>query len=304
MQRFSVVVAMRDTPREREFAKKAIPSAIALNPSELVVGIDDDPDAADLTEYIRSQTGGFTNLRIVRVPRSSEWRFPLANVIWHCYKACSNNHMLVFDIDTILRPTVMKGLSLVGRENVAVVSFTKRILCRTVGDHIRYITYRLRVRRSSYVFAGIYWVWRPYYFDAVDRDGMSKIANGIDSYMVHAINRDGRYSILTLKDIGVTCMDYENEYYPWRQFSDGVYLGANSPRNPIARARFTVHVLHSTIALNERWKWRGFRWAARHPDSPACQAARRVDDVNEWAMYGGSRFFKNMDWERRGTGYI
>lgn len=294
---------MRDTPRERKFAKKAIPSAIALNPSEMVVGIDDGPGAADLSEYIRSQAGGFTNLRIVSVPRSPEWRFTLANVIWHCYKACNNDRVLVFDIDTILRPAVLKGRELVGRDSVAVVSFTKRILCRTAGDHIRYMSYRWRVRRSSYVFAGIYWIWRPHYFDAVDRDGLSKIANGIDAYMVQAVKRDGRYSVLTLKDIGVTCMDYENEYYPWRQFSDGVYWGANEPRSPIARAKFTAHMLHNMIALNERWKWRGFRWAARHRNSPACQAARRAADVNEWSMYGGSKFFKDMDWERQGTGF-
>ena len=303
MQRFSVVVAMRDTPREREFAKKAIPSAIALNPSEMVVGIDDGPNAADLAEYIRSQAGGFTNLRIVTVPRSSEWRLSLANVIWNCYKACGNNRVLVFDIDTILRPTVLKGRELVGHENVAVVSFTKRLFCRTVGDYIRYASYRLRVLRSSYVFAGTYWIWRPYYFNAVDRDGMSKIVNGIDSYMIYAINRDGRYSILTLKDVGVKCLDYENQFYPWRQFADGVYWGANSGTKPIVRAVYMARIMYYTIAYNERWMWRGYRWAIRNYNSTACQAARRAVDVNEWAIHGGSHFFKDIGWERQGTGY-
>ena len=37
---FTIVVAFRDTPRERAFAEKSIPSAIALGPDELVVGID------------------------------------------------------------------------------------------------------------------------------------------------------------------------------------------------------------------------------------------------------------------------
>lgn len=303
MQRFSVVVAMRDTPNEREFARNAIPAAIALNPSEMIVGIDDGPNADDLTEYIRSQAGNFENLRVVNVPPSSEWRFPLANVIWHCYKACNNNPILVFDIDTILRPTVIKGLELIGRDNVAVVSFTKRLFCRTVGDYIRYMSYRLSVMRSSYVFAGTYWVWRPYYFDAVDRDGMSKIINGFDAYMIYAINKDGRYSITTLKDVGVKCLDYENEYYPWRQFADGVYWGANSHNKLIPRIAYTVRMLQHIVLYNKRWMWRGYRWAVRNYNSTACQAARHATDVNEWAMRGGSRFFRDMGWERQGTGY-
>lgn len=303
MQPFSVIMPMRDTPREREFSRRSIPSAIALNPSELIVGIDNDSNAADLTEYIRSQAGGFENLRVISVPRSSEWRFSLANVVWHCYKACTNDAVLGFDTDTILRPAVMKGLGLVGRENVAVVSFTKRLHCRTAGDYIRYMSYRLAVKRSSYVFAGTYWVWRPYYFNAVDRGGLSKIVNGVDGYMVHAINKDGRYSILTLKDIGVKCLDYENEYYPWRQFADGVYWAANSRSKRISRAAYTARMLYYTISYNRRWTWRGYRWGVRNYNSDACQAARRATDINEWGMRGGSQYFTDMDWERQGTGY-
>ena len=197
----------------------------------------------------------------------------------------------------------MKGLSLVGRKNVAVVSFTKRLHCRTVGDYIRYVSYRLRVRRSSYVFAGTYWVWRPYYFNAVDRSGLSKIVNGVDGYMIHAINKDGRYSILTLKDIGVKCLDYENEYYPWRQFSDGVYCAAISRNTRINRTIRAALMLYATISSNRRWMWRGYRWGMRNYNSDACQAARHAADINEWGMYGGSRYFTDMNWERKGTGY-
>ena len=119
---------------------------------------------------------------MVRVAGSAEWKFPLSNVIWHCYKSCECDTVLGFDVYTVLRPAVMKGRYIVGRNGVAVASFTKRLLCRTVGDYVQYASYRLRVMRSSYVFAGTYWVWLPYYFDAVDRKGLSRIANGIEMY--------------------------------------------------------------------------------------------------------------------------
>lgn len=302
-QGFSIVMAMRDTPREREFAKKSIPSAIALNPSEMIVGIDGDPGADELTDYIQSLAGDFNGLRVVSIPRSGEWRFSLANVIWHCYKACNNDAVLVFDVDTVLRPAVMKGSTLVGHKNVAVVSFTKRFFSRTVGDYVRYISYRIHVRRSTNVFAGTYWLWRPYYFDAVDRDGLSRIVNGIDTYMVYAIGEDGRYKILTLKDIGVNCLDYENEYYPWRQFADGVYWGANKPRAVIASILHAGFILCDSMAYNKWLTWKGYRWAWQNYGSDACQEARQAADVNDWCMRGGSRYFADMSWGRQGTGY-
>lgn len=261
---FSVVMPMRDTPREREFAKLSIPSAVALKPSEMVVGIDDGPRAGGLEEYVLSLGGGFKGLRVVRVPRSDEWQFPLSNAIWNCYKSCRYDAALVFDVDTVLRQTVMKGRGLVGRNNTAVVSFTKRLLCRTAGDYVRYMTYRMKVMRSSYVFAGTYWVWLPYYFNAVDREGLSKIANGIDAYMIYAINKDGRYSITTLKDIGVRCLDYENEFYPWRQYSDGVYWAANHGTGIVGRVLDTARVVCHTASYNKRWGWRGYKIGRAH----------------------------------------
>lgn len=295
---------MRDTPREREFAKLSIPSAVALKPTEMVVGIDDGPGAEGLEEYVLSLGGGFKGLRVVRVPRSDEWQFPLSNAIWNCYKSCRYDAALVFDVDTVLRQTVMKGRNLVGRDNTAVVSFTKRLLCRTAGDCVRYMTYRMRVMRDSYVFAGTYWVWLPYYFNAVDREGLSKIANGIDTYMIHAIDRDGRYSITTLKDIGVRCLDYENEFYPWRQYSDGVYWAANGGNGIISRILGTARMAYIAATHNLRWGWRGYRWGKRNYNSDACRAARKAADIEEWTMEGGSRYFADMDWNRHGTGYV
>jgi len=300
---FGVVMPMRDTPREREFAKLSIPSAVALEPSEMVVGIDDDPGADELEDYILSLVGGFKGLRVVRVRPSTEWQFSLSNVIWSCYKSCKYDAVLAFDVDTVLRPAVFKGRSVVGHDNVAVVSFTKHLLCRTVGDYVRYVTYRAKVMRSSYVFAGTYWVWLPYYFNAVDREGFSKIVNGIDTYMVHAINRDGRYSIVTLKDIGAKCLDYENEFYPWRQYSDGVYWAANCPCSVVHRVRGTARMMYDAVTTNRRWAWRGYRWGRCNYDSAACRAARLATDVNEWSMQGGSHHFADMDWERQSTGY-
>ena len=107
---FTIVVPFRDTPRERKFAERSIPSAIALGPDELVVGIDGagegtggdgDGDGDDaLAAFISAlceRHGHAGRLSVVRAARSPEWRFQLANVIWHCYRASRNDVALSFD---------------------------------------------------------------------------------------------------------------------------------------------------------------------------------------------------------------
>ena len=37
---FSIVVPLRDTPKERNFARKSLSSAVKLKPSEIVIGMD------------------------------------------------------------------------------------------------------------------------------------------------------------------------------------------------------------------------------------------------------------------------
>ena len=185
---FSVVVAFRDTPSEREFARKSIPSATRLKPNEIVIGMD-APIAESTLKYIDKifEELSFRDYRILQVPCSTEWSFQLANVIWHCYKACKNDKILSFDIDSALRSDVLKGRDIIGKNGNAVVSFTKKLLIEGASDMIRYAFYRGRILISSYTFSGIYWIWRPYYFEDVSLDEFQKIQNGIDTYMIKCV---------------------------------------------------------------------------------------------------------------------
>ena len=317
----------RDTPRERRFAEKSIPSAIELDPDELVVGVDAPADDS-LMRLIRGicDMRSFKNLRIVQVERSPDWRFQLANIIWHCYKASRNDTILAFDVDSVLRLGVLAGRDMVGVDNIAVVSFTKKLLVRSLGDLLKYASYRWRVRTSPYVFAGIYWIHRPYYMQDIPLDGLQKIRNGIDTYMIERIFELERHRIVTLKDIGVDCMDYQNEDYPWRQFQDGVWYYAN--RNEFRRQRRErmlltgatsargylskiidrdpkLFVLIKTIAYQHWWMLRGYLWASRNRTHAAVQRAHGLT-FEEWNLEGSTYIKEIHDWKkqgRTGTGF-
>ena len=323
-RKFSIVMAFRDTPRERKFAQRSIPSAIALRPDEFLIGVDAPTDESFLRIiHDLCSRHSFTNYRILEVERSPEWRFQLANTIWHCYKACRNEKVLAFDVDSVLRPAVLQGYDLVG-EGRAVVSFTKRLLIRSLTDLIRYGSYRLRVRRDSNVFSGVYWIYRPHYFADVDLDGMRSIQNGIDVYMVKRIVEIGRHEVVTLKEIGVSCMDMQNEDYPWRQFQSGIWYYANKERmrevrtKPTATTgilyRFIKFVVHSHPAVLmlvksamywHPWFALGWLWARNHPDHKSVKKAREVT-LYEWGTLGSKYVREIRDWSRygrTGTGF-
>ena len=325
MKQFSIVMPFRDTPRERKFAEKSIPAAIKLNPSEIVIGVD-APTVKSFLDNIHNKCKqeSFVRIKIMEVRRSNKWNFQLANVIWNCYKACSYDIILASDVDTTLLPTILRGYNMIsGHSENAVVSFTKRLLIKTPSDLIRHISYRLRIRVSTWTFSGVYWLYRPSYFEDVDLKGMQSITNGIDTYMVGRIMSVGRHKIVTLKDIGSISMDYQNEDYPWRQFQDGIWYGAN--RKTFRRSRTSstgssairrtisrvldlnpsLAILIKVMAYQHPWLLRGYLWAIMHPKHTAVSVARD-STFYDWGLTG-SKFIKDLhDWSkmgRTGTGF-
>ena len=322
---FSVVVPFRDTPQERIFAKKSLPSAARLKPDEIIVGMD-KPVAESTLKYIDDifAKSSYKDYKVIQIPRSDEWNFQLANVIWHCYKACRNDKILAFDIDTILRRNVLNGYDMVGEDGNAVVSFTKKLLIENISDMIRYVFYRYRVRTSSYVFAGTYWIWRPYYFDDVDLCRFKEIQNGIDTYMNNCVIDRGRHKIVTLKEIGSDSLDIQNEDMPWRQFQEGVWLFAHPEtirayRKESLRKKkkqtstslialnkvIPLTVLAKTFCYQHPWTLRGWKWAKAHRSHDMVEMAGTMP-FQEWTLAGAEHVKDVYNWQhhgKTGTGF-
>ena len=315
--KFSVVVPLRSTPKEMELAKKSISSIVRLKPNEIVIGMD-KPVAESVIKRIEIifEEQSFMDYKILQIPRSAEWNFQLANVIWHCYKSCKNDKIWTCYIDATLRSEVLKGYDIVGKNEVAVVSFTYRLLIKNIGQLIRYAFYRYRVRIDSDVFTGNYWMWRPYYFEDVDIEGLKKIQNGTDTYMYKRIVDRGLHKIVTLKDIGVDALDIQNEDMPWRQFQDGIWLythpeligtyykksSFNRIRSRIIRGMNRIMpftVITRTVCYQYPWLLRGWRWARSHRYHETVQLASKLSH-SEW-MFTGSKYVKEIyNWERQG----
>ena len=319
---FTIAVAVAFTDKEKQFLEKSIKSAIKLNPGELLFGVDKgvDPESLSKIKEICS-ANNFDRWTIVEVEKSNEWNFQLANVVWHCYKQAKFDKILCYDIDTELRSNVMLGYDQVGKGNLACVSFTKKLLIRSVSDMIRYIFYRFYIMRNSFVFSGIYWIYRPYFFKNVILKDYMKIVNGIDLFLVDAILKGKTHKLLTRKEIGSNSFDLQNNDYPWRQFQIGIWYGANRSNlleyitkkcketnsepsliKKVVHSHPTLLVLLMYFLNQHPYSWKGYRWACKNNDHDAVISATKVD-LSEWELLGGKYVEHLRDWKREGTGY-
>lgn len=238
---FSAIMSIRGTQRERVFMEKSIPSVIDIKPDELLFGVDGGIDN-ELKEKIKKicVSKNFTKYRIIEVPFDDSWNFQLAHIIWTCLNECKHDKVYFCDVDTMIQKNVLLAHDIVGNNNVAVCSFTTKLLTNTIRSRIANFTYRLRVKLASpdeKLFSGCYWVFRPYYFYNIKKSEYKKIRNGIDTFMFQTIKANNIHNTVTRKEIGTHQMDMANGDYHWRQFADGIWWYANRELLYIKRKR-------------------------------------------------------------------
>lgn len=321
MNPFTIIVAIRDTDEEYEYILKSLKSAFALNPQEIIIGLDVPISNRILKriEYIQNLHNNGAKVRTVIVKKIPDWNFHLAHLTLEMYKASSNDKMLHFDIDTVLRKEVMLGFDQIGKNQIAIISFTKRFRIKNLSELIRFIFYRLRVRMADYVFTGTYWMFKPYFFEVVDLTEYKNIRNGIDTYITEKIARQDKFKIITRKEIGAKMLGIANEEYDWRQFQDGIWFFANKdtlrerliketiertgkrPMGILAKHPL-IYILVKSFAFQRFEILRGYLWAKKNLTHPSILRAKGLT-FTEWS-YTGSKYIRGIKlFKDTGTGF-
>jgi len=337
MKPFTIILPIKGTDEEFKFMEKSIPSAVKINPDQILFGLDYPLKSHIATKIDQLMNKyNYSNYLIIPVKNDGSWNFQLSNVVWNLYKLSRNDIILSFDIDSILRKEVMLGLDKIGENKTALISFTKKLFVKTIGDLIRYFSYRMIVKNSDYWVSGVYWVYRPYFFDVINLSEYKKIRNGVDTYLWKRIlSKDNDYTMITRKEKGVNAMSPQNNDLDWRQFQDGVWLGANEEnwmkkreekyekrheilmKSNTTKSKFKLFIDRNKLKLfnnhprllvfviafrNNHWKvMSGYSWAKNNLTSEAVLSAKKTDK-EEWGFYG-NKFFKDMKFKDRGTGY-
>ena len=308
---FTVVVPFRDTSGGREFAARSLPSAAALGPDEIVVGVDAPaaPDLAGFLDGVRRESGhAAVPLRAVEVERSPEWRLHPAHVVHECLGECRTDIALLCNIDTVLRRDALEGLGAVGRGGAALVSLSLRFRTVGPGSAMRYGAYRMRSLLRGAPNSGTFWLHLPDYFGRIDRAGYARIANGFDTYIFEGLAASPGARVVASRTIGADAMDRENGDLEWRQFGYGLWAYANGPggrgRGGRAALLRSLAGIAKHAAFNcHPYSLRGWNWARANPGSEPVRVASGLDYV-EWTTYHEPGQVRDlMDWPERGTGF-
>ena len=299
---FSLVVAIRDTPQDRDFAVRSLQAAGDLRPTETIIGVD-EPASPEFLDAIGTAASGHAAPRIMRVGRSDEWEMHLAHVIHKCYGAARCQKVLTYNIDTILQRGILRGYGTVGPD-IPLVMYQAKRLSKKPRDVMTGIIYRLHQIINA-PDSGTYWLHRQTYFDHVDSAGFREIVNGYDTFLIERMRSAGM-RVVADSSIGAHCLDYNNNDIPWRQFANGVWHGANRDRLTgyfASMPRLKIRV--KSVLLDMPYLYRGFEWATRNPNHPAVESARSKS-YTDFTHQGSAPIEGILDWKgigKLGVGY-
>jgi len=286
-------------------------SAIDLNPGELIIAMDEPPNSFLLQELDQIDQKYRPQFEIKRVfiPKDPEWNFQLAKIVWECYSQAKYDKIFSFDIDSIVNKKILLGKDLL-TDDVALVSFTKKLHIESISDMIRYFFYRLRVRTSKSIFTGNYWVNKTIFFNIIKESEYKKIKNGVDAFLLEQISKNN-CKMIQRREIGVKALNKQNEDYDWRQFQDGMWLYAHNDEIKAGKLKQgTLKSIQSNPKLMvwvksfayQRWNiYKGYCWGEKNKDGIEIKMAKYMT-FYEWSM-NGNKHLPKIKFKDTGTGH-
>jgi hypothetical protein len=250
MLQFSVVlpVSEKDVPLIRKTAH----SWFSLASDDFVICVD-KPVSDGLEGFIQRCARICKvehKVRILEVERSSEWSFHQAHVRREGFSRARHEKILTGDIDLVVNANVYKALSLLGENNIGLVSLSKFHHPDSIMDYWREgVLFFLRnvahgaldpVMATS-TFSGLYALFRPYWLDSEPADEAKRLVNpkqfhrgekpdarrasaitGEDTFLRDHMQQ--KHRCIYLKTIGAVDLRVSLENLPTIQFAIGQYF--------------------------------------------------------------------------------
>lgn len=260
MRNWSFVLPVKN---EYELMKRTFTPALNLQPSEVVLCLD-EPPPKKIISYARKKTQAYgIPLNIITVTKDPPWRFHQAHVRREGYLATQYDFILTADVDIILKRNVLEGLRHIGRDNIAMVSFAKESLPYSPTSFFRCMSKKITHRLHPSGFSGLYWLFKPYYLNILPLDTIKAISNGEDTLLKHLIDDSDLYRRIHFKDVGGFDLRPANEALTTSQFRRGVWFSQKEYNSRKVGLRRTM--IQSLLYL-EPHVLRGFVWGLAHPE--------------------------------------
>jgi len=235
---FSIVVPVKD---EVGLIPTTLPSYYAVNPSEVII-CTDKPTPRKVRRVVQKVAVACDALditRIVEVERDPEYRYHQAWVRRTGFRKAKYDRILTVDADLVINKKVLKAVELVGKDNIGLVSCSKKYPYKGIQKIWRMITQKMVNLVYPIRFTGLYAIWRPYWLDSEDEgikrlrspkkimDGsFEEVVFGEDVYLHNCLVK--KHKSVYLRDFGAVCLTADAQDKPYVQFQIGRYFASRN----------------------------------------------------------------------------
>jgi len=263
---FSVVIPIKGTKDEVKIIPRTLPSYYSINPSEVILAVDDPPEDSrviPLIEKIAEKCNAKKITRIIKVPKGG-WGDQQMKARRTGFLNAKYDRILTGDIDLIINRNALKAVEKVG-DGIGLVSCQKLRMPRNILSLYRLITETmLRIfsnvikrKMGATSFTGLYAFWKPYWLEveplslskafvklkAKIREGKPVEASdfygaGDDTFLRDQMIK--KYKCIYLKEIGAVVLSDPWEDRPIIQYGKGVYFAKKGRSLIVSLARAIV----------------------------------------------------------------
>ena len=315
---FTIILPIKGTKQEFEFAKESIPSILNLHPDELIFGVDSPVDT-NLQNHLNDicKTYPKNKSTFVEVEHNTDWNMPLAHILYDCIQKAKHDKILILNVDNRILPRIMDGYNTVGKDNQAICSGFVKFYVKTLRDHMTNYFHVRGLKKNLRSWTGVFWIYRPWINKVLSRTEYSKIYNGADTFIFDSVDQHSDYYYEVIQDFVYRGLDYENNDLPWQQFMNGIYYQANQKRLlQKHKERYQIISLLQTtcpslipklIAFkrNHPYFLKGYTWAKLNTNHKVVLKASQ-QTLYQWSYHGSTLIKDIEDWNRigkTGTGY-
>ncbi len=290
--KFTFLVPCAGSTKEMNFARKSLPKIIKLEPSEIIFGMNDptNPEIVDIIDTI-CKSEHYTSYRYVKVKPDANWNFQLAHVVWSCIEKSSNDVICVINIDESVKPELLKGANYVGRNNTVMYSAQAVPYMEKYSDVFKRISHQINLwfepepfRR----FTGVFWVYRPYFMNFMDKSYYMSIRNGMDATLFEK-GELSEYNIIYSRKYSSTSLDIDHDALPQIQVLTGIWNYVHHIYDK--RSKIIGHKRWAKLAslkTGTPWKYKGYIYAMKHFEDSLVQKASKKSKFDYIALWKSS----------------
>jgi len=251
--KFSLVCPIKD---EANLIPYTLPSFYALNPSEVILCLD-DPAPQNVVEAIERVARAHNEVatKIIEVAPNSEYTYQQAWIRRRGFMEAEHDRILNTDIDLVLTKNVLKAVERVGKNNIGLAAMAKINANNNIGNRLHRLQLLVRFHflhknsrilftglRTRVFFTGLYALWRPYWLDSEPLDKIKRfigvkqvwrgeyqdvngVPKGEDSHLKSCMLR--KHRCIFISDVGGRIVRENPEYLRWLYRTYGRHAGLN-----------------------------------------------------------------------------